>query len=320
VNARWTSSGFAVLAIALVLAQDVRPGPDLYHTWQYAAVLALAIAFPLAYAWRAARGRQGRTGRLLALAFLGAAVVAGGGLASGLLGPDTITVRGVPGTVVPVPDIGAAAFFSPADEATIASGDGSVTLRSRGAEPVVIAAHDTRFLAMAIAYLEPSPAAYVTVRDADGRHLTVTQPQSTTFLSPVLLFPATQRIAQTTYPLDTFAAPSLHRVAHALFFTAEQAAAFPRGGKNAPGVLLSVDDDAGRTAGLGLAISGVETQVGGMRVSVTAGSYPRLRVASAPPPLVLAGGVALFLLGLVMAVISMMRPTRSESAQTQPTA
>ena len=53
----------ALVAIGVTLAQDVRPGLDLYHTWQYAAALAIAIIVLVSYAWGALGGSDGRAGR-----------------------------------------------------------------------------------------------------------------------------------------------------------------------------------------------------------------------------------------------------------------
>jgi len=136
VSPRITALGFACVAIGLTAAQDVFPAREWYHGWQYITILAIAIVVDLAYAWRARRGEDGRAGRRLALAMAGAAIVGLAGAISGLCGPDTVTVVGTPGTVTPVPDLGAAAFFSVVDAPAIERGDAGVTLRRRGAPPV----------------------------------------------------------------------------------------------------------------------------------------------------------------------------------------
>ena len=97
-TARQTAVLIALVAVGLTLAQDVRPGLDIYHTWQYAAALALAMIVLVNYAWGARNGSGGPAGQRVAIGILGALTVAVGGLLSGLIGPDTITVGGSPGT------------------------------------------------------------------------------------------------------------------------------------------------------------------------------------------------------------------------------
>jgi hypothetical protein len=113
VSARLTALVAGFVAIALVLDQDVAPGAAFYHSWQYALALAVALALMAGYAAGAWRGHDGPVGRRLVLALAGLAVVDLAGLASGLLGPDTATIVGTPGTVAPIPVLGAAAFFAP---------------------------------------------------------------------------------------------------------------------------------------------------------------------------------------------------------------
>ncbi|GAC1406349.1 MAG: hypothetical protein NVSMB64_11940 [Candidatus Velthaea sp.] len=317
---RRTALAVAIVAIVVVVLQDVRPGLDFYHTWQYAAALAIAIVVSAAYALDARRGGDGPAGGRLALAMAGALVVAGAGLLAGLIGPDTITVGGSPGSVTPVPDLGAAAFFGQADAQTIARGDGTVMLRKKDAAAIPVPPHGKVYLGTSIAYLGTKPAAYIVARDARGNHLTVTQPNAaSTFLSPVLLFPNTQPIKDKTYPLDTFAVPALHRIARALYFTADDAATFNHLGTHVPALVLSVNEDNGKTVGLTIAPSGREVSVGGVKIVATLGSYPVLMVASAPHPAVLIGGILLFL-GAVLAAFSTERRLRIESARISPTA
>ncbi|HYZ17313.1 MAG TPA: hypothetical protein VE591_12970, partial [Candidatus Acidoferrum sp.] len=222
---RVTAVVVAAIAIALVLAQDLAPRTALYHTWQYALALAIALAIVLLYANGARRGEEGVSGKRLAVAMLGAAVIDLAGLASGLMGPDTASVIGTPGTVSPIPALGAAAFFAPADADGIARGDGAVTLRRRNAPEIAVGSGSRHALGESIVYLEQRPAAYIDAYDEKGAHLTVTQPTNPSFLSPVLLFRDTQKIAGTTVPFDTFATPARKRMLRALYFTPKQLAA-----------------------------------------------------------------------------------------------
>ena len=195
-SARLTALVAGFVAIALVLAQDVAPGAAFYHSWQYALALAVALALMAGYAAGAWRGHDGPVGRRLVLALAGLAVVDLAGLASGLLGPDTATIVGTPGTVAPIPVLGAAAFFAPADADALARGAGSVVLRRRGHSAIELGVGTRRLLGDSVVSLTPRPALYVEAWDARGAHLTVTQPAGTAFLSPVLQFGTRQRITR----------------------------------------------------------------------------------------------------------------------------
>jgi hypothetical protein len=318
VTARVATLAVALLAIALVVAQDLYPVSALYHTWQYAAALALALAVMIAYANGVRRGDDGAVGKRLLIAIAGAALVTVAGLASGLLGPDTVGVVGTPGTVTPVPALNAAAFFGAADPAALARGSGVVTLRRRGAAEIVLAGGSRRLTGESLLYLDPRPAAFVEAFDAHGEHLTVTQPTNASFLSPVLLFRQQQRVGRFDLPFDTFATPARHRVLRALYFTPAQLGEFAHAGvidTTRPGLVLTVSDDAGRPLGITLASSGQTVSVGGLRVRVTLGTYPALAIASAPPAWALGLGIVLVLAGLGW---SALRPRGAAPSGMQP--
>jgi hypothetical protein len=302
-SSRDTAIAAALAAIALTLAQDLRPGLDFYHTWQYAAVLSITIIVMVAYAWSARTGSDGPSGRRAAIGIAGALAVATGGLLSGLIGPDTITVSGSPGTVTPVPDLQAAAFFGPADPATIARGDATVSLREKTGDPIAVAPGNRLFLGTSIVYLGSRPAAYIVARDASGNRLTVTQPTNPTFLSPVLLFPQNQPLKDKSYPLDTFATPGLHRVMRALYFSADDAQTFNHLGTKQPALVLSVNDDAGKSIGLTILPSGRDVAIGDLHITATLGSFPQLIVASAPHPALLIAGLVVFVGGVGAAFV-----------------
>jgi hypothetical protein len=315
VSARATAIGFALLAIALTVAQDVVPARDWYHAWQYTAVLAIAILVMVAHLWRAWRGGDGANGKRIAVALAGAIAVAVAGLLSGLIGPDSVTVVGTPGTVTPVPDLGAAAFFAPADPQSIPRGDATVTLRRRNAAEITVGPRPLP-VGLWIAFTQSRPAAYVEVRNDRGERLTITQPNNSSFLSPVILFRQSQELHERTFPLDTFAVPGLHRVVRILYFSPADLAAFPRDptvpAPKEPGAILSVADDAGAQHGITMALSGRTAAIAGLHVTVTLGSYPVLQLASAPQPYVVLGGLALFLLAGTWAFVPA-RPVSSPS-------
>lgn len=301
---------------ALVLAQDVVPGAALYHTWQYALAVAVVLtiaALSIVPAWR---GRIGARGRWLTLALVAAAALDVAGLASGLLGPDTARIIGDPGTVTPIPALGAAAFFGAADAGTIARGNAEVVLRRRGSAALRIAGTGHRLDGESILGLEALPAAFIDAWGAHGEHLTITQPANASFLSPVLLFRQRQRIGEFDVPIDGFATPGRARVFRALYFSVHDLASFhrPVPDLSHPALVLSVADEGGHPGGIVLVPSGQTVTIGGVRVRATIGTYPALSIASAPPVWALALGLPLFALGIVASLI----PFGPRAAAVQP--
>lgn len=313
-NRRWPALAVALLAIALVVAQDAFPATALYHTWQYALALAVALALIVAYAGGARRDRDARAKRLI-VALAGAAIVDLAGLAAGLLGPDTATIVGTPGTVVPIPALGAAASFAPADPQTLERGTANVTLHWRDRSSTELRPSSRRIVGETLLYLEQRPAAYVETFDAQGAHLTMTQPTNASFLSPILLFRDRQRIAAFDLPFDTFAMPAKHRVVRALYITADQLTRFGHArvaaGASGPAIILSAADDRGTSLGIAIAASGQSVDIAGIRVRVTIGSYPALAVAAAPLTWLLVLGAVLFVGGSVWAFMPGKVPTQS---------
>lgn len=300
---------FALVAgaagIGLTLAQYVAPAWAGYHTWQYAAALALAGFVLLAYA-RGARKEDGEAGARLAIAAIGAVVIAAAGLCSGLLGPDTRVVRSAPGTVTPLPDVGAAAFFPIEDAPGIARSDVDVLLRRRGADALVVPAGGRRYLGASALETQPQIAAYVEARDASGAHLTITQPTNSAFLSPVLFFPQHVTIAGKSLAADAFATPAQRKSVKVFYFPKDAAGpAAALHGVEGPAVLFAVDDDGGKLVpgGIGFAPSGKEVTLGGLRLRATLGTYPSLVISSVPYPLAVAIGLALLLGGLAYAAL-----------------
>ncbi|MGP6159431.1 MAG: hypothetical protein ACLPYS_18310 [Vulcanimicrobiaceae bacterium] len=285
---------------ALVLAQDLVPTWAGFHTWQYAAVLVLLGVTLVACAQEARAGRDGEVGAKLVFALIGALVVAAAGLASGLLGPDSETIVRAPGTVAPLPDVGAAAFFSNADAAAIARGDAHVLLRQKSGS-FDLGPGARHFVGATLLELRPQLAAYVEARDEQGRHLTITQPTNAAFLSPILLFPGSVPIAGQMLPADQFAAPAVHRQIKAFYFSkSATAAAKAHGFSGNEAILFAVDDDRDELVpgGIGFAQSGSEVSLGGVRLQATLGTYPALVISAVPYPPVLWLGLVTFIAGL----------------------
>lgn len=311
----------AVASIAFVLAQDIVPQWPGFHMWQYTAALALGATAIGGYVLAARRGEDGETGTRLVIAMLGALVIIAAGIASGLLGPDSETVARAPGTVAPLPDVGAAAFFPIADAAAIARGDAHVLLRRRGAAQIDIAPAQRQFVGATAVELVPKTAVYVEARSLAGEHLTVTQPTNPAFLSPVLLFTQEVSIAGKLLPADTFAVPALHRQIKAFFFAGGAPGAGAHGqAAGSPAVLFAVDGDDGRlvSGGIGFAASGQYVDLGGLRLRATIGTYPALAISAVPLPLALWVGALLIVTGLAFAFgklpVSVMSRTSGRAA------
>ena len=299
----------AIACIALVLAQDAAPTWLGFHTWQYAAALTLGAIAIGAYVNGARKGEDGNVGRRLVFAMAGALVIVAAGIASGLLGADTETVARAPGTVAPLPGVGAAAFFPVADAAGIAHGDARIGLRRRDAPALELGPGERRYVGGSALEVAPQVAAYVEARTSRGERLTITQPTNAAFLSPVLLFTQQVRIAGKLLPADTFATPALHRQIKAFYFakgTGGPAAEAHGGSNKVAAVLFAVDDDNGRLepGGIGFAPSGTAVDLGGVRLRATVGTYPALIVSTVPYPLALWIGGGLFFGGLVFASLS----------------
>ena len=282
----------AVAAIALSLLQDAYLTP-FYHGWQYIVLMAL-LAAVLCNAALARRRKP------LGLAFAGAAVLALAGLASGLFGPDTVEIARAPGTVAPIAQLHAAAFFGAVDAAALSEGSASIVLRRPGRAPIAVSPSRRAYIDGFVIARVTHPAAYIVARSASGDHLTITQP-SGAFLSPVLLFASVQSINGKAYPFDTFALPAMHRIVRVLYDDARDAAQHPSLSRATAGkaaIIYSFSDEAGRSTGITSAASGEEVTVGATRLRATLGTYPELIIASAPYPWALIGGAALFVAGV----------------------
>ena len=262
---------FLVCAIGMTLAQDAVPGRAVYHSgWYNALAIALIVL--------AARGLRKRTlPQKLALA--GAALVTISGAVSGLTGPDTQLVIGAPGATIDTRDYGSVAF--PIDAA-------AVPQRRYGLASIFVA--------------HPREVVHVSVTDAGGNHLTVTQPSNSTFLSPVLMMQQTARVANMDVLTDEFALPAVSRSVKVVLFSASQAAFLRRADMPAgkPAALFDVTDAKGRTLpdGLGLVPSGESKTIAGLTIAADVQSYPALDASSAPFLPLTGAGLLLFGLGV----------------------
>jgi hypothetical protein len=130
----------------------------------------------------------------------------------------------------------------------------------------------------------------------------MTQPENTSFLSPVLLFAQTTPIAGHTLPVDTFAIPPLQRTVKAVLFSSTDVAAMATlAGDPRPGVLFAVEDRQGRMLpdAIRFARDGSPVSVGGLVLKPSVGTFPQVVIASVPYLPLLILGILAFLAGLV---------------------
>jgi hypothetical protein len=299
---------------SLVAGQVAVPRWSGFHTWEYAAALAVLMWLLASYARAARTGRDGDVGAWLSVPVIGACIVGAAGLIDGLLGPDSDLVQRAPGSVAVVPDVRAAAFFPAADAADIERGDVGITLRRRDGASLQLAPASRAYVGATALEAIPRVAAYVEATDGAGERLTVTQPTNPAFLSPVALFSTLVPIAGRQVPADSFALPARHRALKVFYFAAGSIPGLQAHGfDGAPLVLFAVDDDRGALipGGIAAAPSGRFVTVGGLRLRATLGTYPALAVSSIPPPVLLWLGGVVFFGGLLYARVATTRAARA---------
>lgn len=295
----------AAFAIAVaVIVQIVFPGEPVYHAGWYNVLLAGALAATLSAGRRQFMKRRSvRTRGGIAILLAGTAVVAISGVAGGLFAPDNETVVGAPGQRVAIESLGTIVFpIATADSEPVKS----VTLE-RPLHAAMEVGERSRLAGSFILHALPRSVVYVEARDIRGGRLTITQPEGSAFLSPVLLMQHRQTIAGMDLPFDSFNVPAAHRVVKAVLFTSEQAEMLQRGDGQlgAPAVLFAVDDENDRPLPNGIALSRGEGPVraGGLILRGGVASYPAVEVVAVPNVFATAFGT-LLLLGGALALLA----------------
>jgi hypothetical protein len=192
-----------------------------------------------------------------------------------------------------------------------------VTLRRRNHTDVVVTPGSDKFLGASLLTLKPLRAAYIGAVDERGNHLTVTQQTSGAFLSPVLLFHDAQSIAGEMHPVSSFELPGAKRSVKVVYFSADDVIRMhfhvPPDALGQPVLLYDVfNSDTNTSVGIDVGPSGAETRIGGVRLRAVLGTYPELVIASVPPPIVLVIGLALFVVGLILAAFAAKSPKESQ--------
>jgi hypothetical protein len=223
------------------------------------------------------------------------------GVASGLLAPDSRTVIGAPGERVRVDDLGGSLAFplTPAGSASAAP-----VVLERPSHAQLALGERARDAGTFILHTTLRDVVYVAARDLQGGRLTVTQPNGTAFLSPVLLMEQRQSIAGMDLPFDSFNVPALRRIVKVVLFTPTQAAMLTHGdvGSGEAAVLFAVDDENERPLphSIALAAGGGTVRAGGLLLSAAVTTYPAVEVVAAPALAVVVIGTAVVLAAFVV--------------------
>jgi hypothetical protein len=276
------------------------PGRPAYHAgWYNLALTALAILVVVngRKQWKAARNPRSRLA-ILAVAF-GAAAAGLAGVANGLFAPDNRDIVGAPGERVRVEELGTLAFPLAGEDRTAPV---VVMLERTLHAPLGIGAR-ARNAGSFILRAVPRDVVDVEVRDLLGNRLTVTQPNGSVFLSPVLLMQARQTIDGMDLPFDSFNIPAARRVVKAILFTPAEAAVVLHdpGAVGQAAVLFAVDDESERPLPHAIALSagGAAVHAGDLWLRGEVTSYPEIEVIAIPNVAVVAIGTLLVLGGLV---------------------
>ena len=280
-------------SVAMTLAQDVAPGLAVYHYGWYNAIDA-ALFVVAAMQLRSLRKAYPARISGLAIAAFGAAIIVFAGVASGLMGPDTHTVVGAPGSSVRDDDAGGSFAFPL---------QGTVVRFERGRSATAVDG-GRRYTGGFVFWQQPRTVVAIAAADPKGNHLTITQPTNPSFLSPVLMMQQTTTIAGMDVRFDSFSVPAANLSVRAVLFSAQQAAQLHSAAivPGQPVVLFSVTDQRDRAVpnGIGIVAPGTPRLIGGLLLGANVQTYPAIIVASAPYLPVLILGFLVLIAGAVM--------------------
>lgn len=275
----------AGMVVVAAIVELIVPAQRVFHSGWFNVVLAAVIV--LAIAWRAKRGP-------VSWAVLLGCIIAGvAAISYGLFAPDDRTVSGAPGQRVAVEGLGTLVF----------------PIADAGASLPKVQVAQSRGLSIGSARLRDTPRTVVAVEafDAHANHLTITQPQGTVFLSPVLMMQHEQTIAGMRLPFDSFNVPAAQRVVKTILFSPAEAAVMLHGvtpGRGA--VLFAVDDENDRPLPHGIVLDpdGQTVYAGGITLRATLQSYPAVTVTFTPNLVAVCAGALFFAGGLLSLVLT----------------
>lgn len=284
-------AGCLAIALAVVL-ELVLPGKAFYQYGWYNALLAAAFVVCAIRSRQVVR-ESGTPALAMLMLVFGTGAFAIAGVANGLFAPDPQVVIGSPGASVRVDDLRGSLIFP------LGTADPVVRL-DRGGRLTEIRASGDSIAGTFALWQVPRQVLAVDVADARGAHLTLTQPNGSAFLSPVLTMPTQQTVAGMTLPFDTFAVPAAHRFVKVVLFDERHAGmlkSIETGGRGAALFAVTDEDQRAIPHGMGLALDGQTVALGGLQLKGLSLSYPAVSVVPIPAPLVLALGALLFLAG-----------------------
>lgn len=281
-------SWFIVVGLVVVcsIVEVVVPGLVQYRNDLFNVTVALLVILILAFARREPALPQVQTAMLAATMLCAVAVVA-----NGLFAPSPRTVAGAPGATIPIAAFGASAHFPLTDAATR-------TVAVTGLGPVFHFGND-RYAMTAHVSEMLRRVVMVSASDPVHGHLTVTQPNGSSFLSPILLMRSEQVIDGERVPYDGFTVPAIHRNVKVILFSPTQAATLRRfDSRGMSGLLFVLTNDAGDTLTNGIALARDDelVTVDGVQLRGRVIAFPDVTLAAIPfLPAVILGMLAFFI-------------------------
>lgn len=296
-------ASFGAVLTCAACFEILLPGRALYEMGWFNAALALVLVLLIAQSRRVFRSVPNRVARIaVALLTFGVGLLAVASIANGLLAPRNHTVIGAPGSEVRVAELAGSLEFPLAMRGARGSDAVALIHNNRAAQLL----HDGEYIGSSILRMRPRTVVFMRAYDARGATLTITQPNGSVFLSPVLMMQPRQRIGGLDLPYDSFAIPARHRLVKAVLFTPREAAAFdPTRADAQDAILFAVDDDQDRPLphAIRVAASASAIRVGGVTLRGDIFAYPAVEIISAPSmTAVIIGGIAI-VAGLLALVV-----------------
>ncbi|HZV80044.1 MAG TPA: hypothetical protein VFF60_10595 [Candidatus Binatus sp.] len=294
-RAGMTTLIIAIIAAAAAVVFENKPFEAVFHQWGF--TVAAAIAGLVLLVSAASTMRASGEERFAALAGIGGALLCASMVVAAFTVGPPHALAGSPGQITPLRSGSAIAIRFP--PAQVPGGDAlaapeTVELLRGSRPPETMHVGETRRFGQFVLRVTSGPIALVRATAPDGRPVTVTQPQGTTFVSPYLLFPFVHGGEQ----LDFFAVPPLHRTVNVAYYPSYHDEAkgidIPT-----PFVLVQIAEENGAELFRGATISGRPIRQGGVVLTFTLGTYPDVLVASAPAQLTLAIGLTMIAAGLI---------------------
>lgn len=270
----------ASLALA-TLVEVLLPGRSLYQSGSFAVIVVAITLIAISRVRRIVR--EERKGAAWAWSVSAGCALLGVALAANaLFAPQPRRIIGAPGVAIAAPELHGRLRFPTLHAVGKSAG---VTLIRAGGGKTRIAGGGHAYLAAFLLKAQLRHVVLIAARDRHGGHLTITQPQGSAFLSPVLLMRTRQHILGLNLPFDEFALPGVHRLGTAVLFSPKQAATLHRFDARGEAALLFVlTDDVQHSlpSGIAIARSGQRVRVANITMRGTVLRYPAVEVLAIP--------------------------------------